>query len=55
MELSVDRPVLRVLQELFILGVQPGRENPNERILLIPLRLFYKVNNSFLAFNLELL
>ena len=40
-KLSVDCPVLRVLEELFVFWVLPSREYSNEAVFVIPCRLFH--------------
>ena len=54
-ELSVDSPVLGMLQELFVFLVLPGREYSNEAVFVIHGRLLHQVNYGLPGLHLKLL
>jgi hypothetical protein len=54
-ELSVDSPVLGMLQELFVFLVLPGREYSNEAVFLISCRLLHQVHYGLSGLHLKLL
>jgi hypothetical protein len=54
-ELSVDSPVLGMLQELLVFLVLPGREYSNEAVFVIPCRLLHQIDYGLSGLHLKLL
>ena len=54
-ELSVDSPVLRVLEELLVFLVLPHREYSNEAVFVIPCRLLHQIDYGLSGLHLKLL